>query len=65
MEEKILQKNKNGMGMLLLFILLYASGIGAIVLGAVLLDGHGDGFAPGIIALAVSYTHLTLPTIGG
>ena len=33
MEEKILQKNKNGMGMMFLFILLYAAGIGAIVLG--------------------------------
>ncbi len=53
MEEKILQKNKNGMGMLLLFILLYAAGIGAIVLGAVMLDGHGGGFVPGIIALVL------------
>lgn len=53
MEEKILQKNKNGMGMLLLFILLYAAGIAAIVFGGIMLDGHGGGFVPGIILLVL------------
>lgn len=53
MEEKILQKNKNGMGMLLLFILLYAAGIVAIVFGGIMLDGHGGGFVPGIILLVL------------
>lgn len=53
MEEKILQKNKNGMGMLLLFILLYAAGIAAIVFGGIMLDGYGGGFVPGIILLVL------------
>lgn len=53
MEEKILRKSKNGMGMMILLILLYAAGIGAIVLGGIMLDRHGGGFVPGIITLVL------------
>ncbi len=51
MEEKVLKKNKNGMGMLFLFILLYLAAIAAIVFGCILLDTHGDAYPPGIILL--------------
>ena len=40
MQEKILNGKKNGMAMLLLFILLYAAAIAAVVFGAVLLEGE-------------------------
>ena len=38
MKEKVLNNKKNGMGMMLLFILLYLIGIGLTVLGGILLD---------------------------
>ena len=34
MEEKILQKKKNGMTMLILFVLLYIAAIAVIIIGA-------------------------------
>ncbi len=48
MKEIVLNNRKNGMGMLLLFTLLYLCGIGCVVLGGVLLD---DGEAIGVLAL--------------
>lgn len=45
MEEKILNKGKNGMAMLMLIILLMLGGIGVIVVGAL--------FVPAVIALGV------------
>ena len=38
MEEKVLKKNKNGMAMLLLFILLYIASIGAIIAGCIMVE---------------------------
>ena len=35
MKEKVLNNKKNGMAMMLLFLLLYAVGVGAIAFGAV------------------------------
>ena len=35
MKEKVLNNKKNGMAMMLLFLLLYAAGVGAIAFGAV------------------------------
>lgn len=60
MEEKILKKNKNGMGMLILFLLLYLGSIAAIVFGGILLDGHGSSYPPGAILLVagIAYTAL-------
>ncbi len=53
MEEKILNSRKNGMAMMLLFILLYVAGILGIVFGAILLDrGNAPGlllFIPGLV----------------
>lgn len=60
MEEKILQKNKNGMGMLLLCLLLYACSIAAIICGAVMLEQHGGGFVPGTILLAAGILYAVL-----
>lgn len=51
MNEKILKKNKNGMLMLCLFILLYALSIVVIIMGGVLLERIG--VFPGPIALLV------------
>ena len=53
MKEKVLNNKKNGMAMMLLFILLYLAAIGAIIAGAILLDrGAKAGaalFVPGLI----------------
>ena len=53
MTEKILNNKKNGMAMLLLFILLYAASIGIIVFSAIQMDHGRTGFLalflPGIL----------------
>lgn len=58
MEEKVLHKNKNGMVMMILFILLYVAAIAAIVSGAGMMENHGAGaavFAAGIIYIALGW----------
>lgn len=60
MEEKILQKKKNGMVMLLLFILLYIVGILAIIAGIVMntrVDGSG---AAGIALIVIGIIYAAL-----
>lgn len=57
MKEKILHKNKNGMGMMLLFILLYVLAIAAIVSGAVMMETHGEGFVPGIVTFVIGLVY--------
>ena len=53
MKEIVLNNKKNGMAMLLLFVLLYLAGIGAVVAGGILLDrGVKVGaalFVPGLV----------------
>lgn len=51
MEEKILKKKKNGMAMLVLFILLYILAISAIIYGGIILDDPYAANIPGIILL--------------
>lgn len=60
MEEKILHKNKNGMGMMLLFILLYILAIAAIVSGAVMMETHGESFVPGIIVFVIGIVYVAV-----
>ncbi len=57
MEEKILKKNKNGMAMLLLFIVLYAVGIAAIVFGAIMIEG-GLYSAAGIVIMVLGIIYV-------
>ncbi|MDY4742403.1 MAG: SPFH domain-containing protein [Lachnospira sp.] len=52
MEEKVLKKNKNGMAMLLLFILLYIASIGAIIAGCIMVES-GVNKVPAIILIVV------------
>lgn len=60
MEEKILHKNKNGMGMMLLFILLYVIAIAAIVSGAVMMETHGESFVPGIVVFVIGIVYVAV-----
>ena len=60
MEEKILQKKKNGMAMLLLFILLYIAGIAAIVIGAVINAGTDKTSAAGISLVIIGILYAAL-----
>ena len=53
MEEKILQKKKNGMTMLILFILLYVAAIAVIIIGAQ--RGSGILIAAGVIYAALGW----------
>ena len=46
MTEKILNNKKNGMAMMLLFVLLYAAAIGLIIFGAIQMDQGRSGFLP-------------------
>lgn len=55
MEEKILQKKKNGMAMLLLFILLYIAGILAIIGGIAM-----DAGAPGTVLIVIGILYAAL-----
>lgn len=57
MEEKVLHKSKNGMGMMLLFLLLYVFAIVAIVFGAVMMDRYGGGFVPGIVVFVIGIVY--------
>lgn len=52
MEEKLLKRNKNGMAMMILFILLYVAAIAIIVGGAVILEGQEHSHVLGGILLA-------------
>ncbi len=51
MEEKILQKKKNGMAMLALFILLYILAILAIIYGGIISGNPYAENVPGIILI--------------
>ena len=59
MKEIVLNNKKNGMAMMLLFILLYLAAIGAIIAGAILLDrGAKAGaalLAPGVVWAVVGW----------
>ena len=56
MEEKVLQKKKNGMTMLVLFILLYIAAIAIIVIGAKTAGGSGKVLiAAGTIYLVLGW----------
>lgn len=55
MEEKILQKKKNGMAMLLLFILLYIAGILAVIGGIAM-----DAGAPGTVLIVIGSLYAAL-----
>lgn len=52
MEEKVLKKNKNGMAMLMLFIVLYAAAVAAGVVGAVMTESKGAS-APWIALIVI------------
>lgn len=52
MEEKVLKKNKNGMAMLMLFIMLYIASIGAFVAGCIMVES-GVNKVPAIILIVV------------
>lgn len=60
MKEKILHKNKNGMGMMLLFLLLYVLAIVAIISGAVMMETHGDSFVPGIVVMVIGIVYAAI-----
>lgn len=53
MNEKILNKNKNGILMLIVWVFLYILGICAIVFGGLLLDADPYATLPGVILLVV------------
>lgn len=57
MKEKVLQKNKNGMSMLLLFLALYIIAITAIVFGAMITDSKGSDVI-GIILLVAGIIYV-------
>lgn len=59
MSEKILKKNKNGKVMMLLFLVLYAMGIAAIVCGAIMISRE-RGLALGILLLVVGIAYTSL-----
>ena len=62
MNEKILSNKKNGMGMLLLFCLLYLIAIAGCVLSAIALE-HEFSAPPVIAGLVVSTDLILLPTL--
>ncbi len=59
MEEKVLQKNRNGMGMLLLFLALYVAAVLAIIFGAITLETT-DYTVMGTILLVVGFAYAVL-----
>lgn len=59
MEEKVLQKNKNGMFMMLLLIVLYVLSIAAITFGSIVLSS-GDDYAVGGTLIAVGSIYVAL-----
>lgn len=61
MEEKVLNKSKNGMTMLVLLLLLYAAGIAALVVGAITgLSESGPHSAAGIALFVVGVIYVAL-----
>ena len=64
MEEKILNTKKNGMAVMLLFILLYAGAIALVIVGAISFDA-GKAFAGPMLVLGVVWISVGwLPFIG-
>lgn len=57
-EEKVLSANKNGMGMLLLGLLLYLAAIGALICGGIMLDKNGSGNPLGIILFVIGLLYV-------
>ena len=55
MTEKVLNNKKNGMAMMLLFLLLYAAAIGLIIFGAIQMDHGRTGFLP-LFLLGILWT---------
>ena len=59
MKEKVLNNKKNGMAMLLLFVLLYLAAVGLVVFSGVKLDDGRMGFLPllllGVLWLKVGW----------
>ncbi len=59
MTEKILRQKKNGMGMMILFILLYIAGIAAVIFGGICLDGENMlgllSLIPGLIWIVLGW----------
>ncbi|MBS6398243.1 MAG: SPFH domain-containing protein [Clostridiales bacterium] len=53
MQEKVLENKKNGMGMLLLFILLYVFSVAVFAVGLVWQDRRGDAFIPAILLIVL------------
>ena len=53
MQEKVLQKNKNGMVMMILLIALYGLSVVAIIYGAIRMDAHGSSDVRGIIVFVL------------
>ncbi|MBD5517273.1 MAG: SPFH domain-containing protein [Lachnospiraceae bacterium] len=53
MEEKVLNKSKNGMAMLLFTLLFYAAGIAALIVGGITLDEFGSSSPAGIALFVV------------
>ena len=62
MEEKILKNKKNGLSMLLLFLVLYLAGIIAVILGAFCAEKGMGQIAPraGTILLIIGIAYLAL-----
>lgn len=57
MEEKILKKNKNGIGCLILFVLLYIAAIAIAIVGGILLDS-GEGLGAILLIIGAIYIFL-------
>lgn len=53
MEEKVLNRSKNGMAMLLFTLLLYAAAIAAIIVGGITLDRFGSSSPVGIVLFVI------------
>lgn len=60
MEEKVLSKSKNGMAALLLTLLLYLAAIGAIVVGAMVLNEIGPYKPLGIVLFVIGLLYVIL-----
>lgn len=60
MEEKVLQKNKNGMVMLLSLLALYVVAVVAIVAGAITVASQGDSCVVGIVLIVVGAVYAAI-----
>ncbi len=65
MQEKILNGKKNGMAMLLLFLLLYAAAIAAVVFGAILLENESYVAGGILVGIGVVWIVAGLIPFGG